>query len=193
MCHGFVQTASFWRLLSRIDEDLAAQVRAEGCSVCGGSLHSARYRRKPRGVARGLLGEAGEQRLSFCCARDGCRRRHTPPSVRFLGRRVYPGAVVVLVTALAAGLTGKRVAVLRERFGVSDRTLRRWQRWWREAFAASRLWKRLRGYLAAPLCAASLPGALLALCEAEDDAGRLVQVLRQLSPLASSSCLREGV
>ena len=64
-----------------------------------GMLHSARYPRKPRG---GLddLGPDYATRLSFCCAVDGCRRRTTPPSVRYLGRRVYLGAVVVLVTAM---------------------------------------------------------------------------------------------
>jgi hypothetical protein len=110
MCHTYLGTSNFWTLLFRIDEDLAAQTRAAGCVFCGGKLHSARYPRKPRGVVCGLGGEAYERRLSFCCARDRCRRRSTPPSVRFLGRRVYLSAVVVLVTALAAGLTGRRIA-----------------------------------------------------------------------------------
>src|SRR5690554_1758113 len=131
MCHAFMGAASFWSWLLQIDEDLAARTRAEGCRFCGGALHSARYLRKPRGVARRLLDDATATRLSFCCARDGCRRRHTPPSVRFLGRRVFLGAVVVLVTTLSSGLTGKRVAVLCEQFNVSVRTLRRWQEWWR--------------------------------------------------------------
>jgi hypothetical protein len=48
--------------------------------------------------------------LSLCCSRDGCRRRMTPPSVRFLGRRVYLGAVLVLVSAMQQGsLPGRRV------------------------------------------------------------------------------------
>jgi hypothetical protein len=34
--------------------------------------------------------------------------------VRYLGRRVYLGAVVVLITAMQAGLTPARVARLRE-------------------------------------------------------------------------------
>jgi hypothetical protein len=28
------------------------------------------------------------QRFSFCCAVGGCRKRTTPPSLRFLGRKV---------------------------------------------------------------------------------------------------------
>src|SRR5690606_23909736 len=163
------------------------------CRFCGGALHSARYLRKPRGVARRLLDDATATRLSFCCARDGCRRRHTPPSVRFLGRRVFLGTVVVLVTALSSGLTGKRITVLCERFEVSVRTLRRWQRWWREQFAVSALWKRLRGRLASALTPSSLPGSLLACLHFEDESERLIQLLRLLAPLSGASYAREGV
>src|SRR3984893_16426162 len=70
-------------------------------------LHSARFRRKPRGGPAGL-GEAYDQRLSFCCASDLCRKRMTPPSFRFFGRKVYLGAVVVLVSAMRQGATAAR-------------------------------------------------------------------------------------
>ena len=59
------------------DRDLAAVARAAGCARCGGVLHSARFRRKPRGGPVGL-GEAYDQRLSFCCASDLCRKRTSP-------------------------------------------------------------------------------------------------------------------
>jgi len=96
MVPAYLADAKFWRLLLRFDEDVAAQVRAFGCPLCGSVLHSARYRRKPRGAPRAVLGEAYERRLSLCCAREGCRRRTTPVSVRFFGRRVYLAALVVL-------------------------------------------------------------------------------------------------
>ena len=89
-------------------------------------MHSARYRRKPRGGPRGLSTQY-DQRLSFCCAAEGCRKRTTPPSVRFLGRKVYLGAVVVLVSALRQGPSPTRVGVLHDLFGVGERTLRRWR------------------------------------------------------------------
>lgn len=50
--------------------------------------------------------------MSLCCAR--CRKRRTPPSVRFLGRRVYLAAVVVLACVLRQGPTRWRVARLRD-------------------------------------------------------------------------------
>lgn len=110
-------------LLGQIDEDLAWQVRERGCR-CGGRLHRACYPRKPRGGPGGLSAQY-EQRLSYCCAEDGCRKRRTPPSVRFLGRKVYLGAVVVLVSALRQGPSPMRVRVLQQLFGVGERTLRR--------------------------------------------------------------------
>jgi hypothetical protein len=82
-------------------------VQLVGCAVCGGKLHVAHYPRKPRGI-RGSLDGSVKTRLSFCCATDGCRRRCTPPSVRFLGRKVYLGAVVILVMAMEHGLSAKR-------------------------------------------------------------------------------------
>jgi hypothetical protein len=71
---------------SRPIQGIVAQVQAGGCT-CGGVRHSARYPRKPRAL-QGMLDERYQNRLSFCCAREGCRRRSTPPSVRFLGRKL---------------------------------------------------------------------------------------------------------
>jgi hypothetical protein len=85
-----LQDVRFHELLLRFDQDLAAAVRAGGCASCQAVLHSARYARKPRGVPEGL-GPQYCQCLSLCCARDGCRQRATPPSLRFLGRKVYLG------------------------------------------------------------------------------------------------------
>jgi hypothetical protein len=106
-----------YALLQHIDEDLAAEQRAGGCRRCGGRLHAGHYRGKPRAVPRSWV-EAYGQRLSLCCARHGCRSRATPPSVRFLGSRVYVGAVVVLVSALRCGPTPARLRQLQELIGV---------------------------------------------------------------------------
>jgi hypothetical protein len=191
MCHVFLSSAKFWLLLLRLDEDLAAEVRAAGCAACAGVLHSARYPRKPRGVECGVLGEEYARRLSFCCDRKGCRQRCTPPSLRFLGRRVFLGAVVVLITALSAGLTGRRVAALQEKFGVSVRTLRRWRAWWQKEFAASALWPLLRARLASPISPEQLPGALLERCAGVDDAEQLIHLLRLIAPLSTGSYMME--
>src|SRR5271166_5967880 len=92
--------ARFHDLLLAVDRDLADACRIEGCA-CGGRRHMARYARKPRGRPC-RLGPEHDQRFSFCCAVDGCRSRATPPSLRFLGRRVYVATIVVLITILQA-------------------------------------------------------------------------------------------
>lgn len=123
MYPSWMSEASFYDFLERIDMDLAEAMRQEGCG-CAGVLHRASYPRKPRGGPRDL-GSGYDRRLSFCCARRDCRRRQTPPSVRFLGRKVYLGAVVVLVSAMRHGTTPARVARIEELVGVSRRTLAR--------------------------------------------------------------------
>jgi hypothetical protein len=180
--YAILSDPSFWPFLLRLDEDLAAEVRAACCPHCDAPLHSGHYPRKPRGVARSVLGPGYERRLSLCCSREGCRRRVTPPSVRFFGRRVFLGAVVVLISALSQGLTGKRRAWLAEQIGAGAETLERWRRWWREVFPATRSWQALRGELLPPLPSAALPGALLARFGALEDARTLLSTLRFLAP-----------
>ena len=184
MLHLYFRDAKFWQILLQIDEDLAATVQSRGCPHCAGSLHRADYPRKPRGIGRALLGEECQRRRSFCCAREGCRRRTTPQSVRFLGRRVYLGALVVLVSALARGVNGKRQGALCVTFGVSVRTLRRWRRWWCEHFPATPWWRVGRGQFVTPPPAAALPGALLAHFGDAEAPETLVKVLRWLSPMS---------
>jgi hypothetical protein len=185
VCHAFLTDANFYQLLVQIDESIAEDVRRRGCS-CGGVLHSARYPRKPRGI-RAALDEHYESRLSFCCSRDGCRRRRTPASVRFLGRKVYLGVIVVLITALHHGLSDQRRSRLIEALDVPPQTLWRWRRWWREQFVQSHCWRALAGQLIPPIDAARLPASLLgrltprALCE------RLVQLLVLICPVTTST------
>ncbi len=168
-------------MLRRIDEDLAERTRGEGCRFCPGRLDRARYPRKPRSI--GGFGEEWNRRASFCCAEEGCRRRTTPASVRFLGRRVYLGLVVVLVSALVEGVTGARLRELRSKLGIDRRTLERWRRWWKESFAVTRWWKAARARFLPPVAETELPRSLLARFGAETVEG-LVAVLSFLAPLS---------
>ena len=159
MCHALLRDARFFELLYTLDLDLADQARMVGCP-CGGRLHRANYLRKPRGGPAGLSPDR-ERRLSFCCDRDGCRLRTTPPSLRFLGRRVYFGVVVVLVTAMAHGVTPRRATELRAELGVDRRTLARWRHWWQEHLPTSSFWREHRARFSPPVSADGLPGVLL--------------------------------
>ena len=130
--------ATLFDALLAIDRDLAASAKRGGCLICGGRLDHADYPRKPRGGPESL-GSDYDRRTSFCCA--DCRKRLTPMSVRFLGRKVYLGVVVLLACVLRQGPTPWRVARLREQLGVSPDTLRRWHRWWRDTFVRTPFWK----------------------------------------------------
>ena len=158
------------------------QARSAGCSFCGGRLDVANYPRRPRGT--GDLREEDLVRHSFCCAVEGCRRRCTPPSVRFLGRKVYPGAVVVLATALQQGPSKKSVTKLSVLLGINRRTLVRWRRWWSTMFATSRFWKGLRGRFMPAVDEAALPAAMLAAMSPTDEPA-LVALLRLLAPVST--------
>ena len=166
-------------ILFRIDSDLAERARADRCS-CGGRLDTADYPRKPR--APGDLGPEHRRRHSFCCA--VCRSRTTPPSVRFFARRVYAFPVVVLVTTLAAGLSGSRLATLRKEFGVDRRTLERWRLWWREVFPQTRFWKTARARFSPSVDGAQLDAVRDRFAEGLDG---LLRLLCFLSPMSCAS------
>jgi len=157
LCHKLLRDSRLPQLLFQIDADLAAQVKQAGCP-CGGVLHVANYPRKPRAPA--ALCAASTQRLSFCCSEDGCRCRQTPPSARFLGRRVYLGVMVTLVSAMCHGLSGARAERLCEEFGVSRWTLQRWRTWWLAILPESKAWKAARGLLSPAVEEGALPCSL---------------------------------
>lgn len=184
MGHGLLGELQLHELLLRFDADLAATCRASGCRGCGGALHSARYPRKPRGGPPGLPPEY-RSRMSFCCAR--CRGRTTPRSVRYLGRRVYLAAVVVLLSALRYGLTPRRAQQLAQSMGVPRRTLERWRRWWLEGFIRTSFWQGACARFVPPLPIAALPASLLERFTGDDSQSRLIQALRFLSPLSTLS------
>ena len=152
--------SSLLAFLTKCDRELAEQWRQNGCRHCKeGTLHQANFWRKTRGP--GIESELC--RFSFCCSREGCRKRHTPPSVRFLGPKVYLGIVVVLISAMRHGVTPGRVERLREELGIARRTLQRWREWWLEDFRRSRFWKGARSRFMPALDEEVLP---LSLCEA---------------------------
>jgi hypothetical protein len=172
--------AKFHEQLLAFDRDLSATARAARCWRCGGALHSASYDRKPRGGPAGLGHEYAE-RFSFCCAVDGCRKRTTPPSLRFLGRRVYLATVVTLISALMLGITPTRLARLSVVPGIDRRTLARWRAWWRSTFTDGRFASIAMAAVAPPIDITGLPVSLLERF-AGDVREQLVALLRFLGP-----------
>lgn len=184
MCHGPLGGAEFFRFLVAVDAEMAQAAHEEGCRHCGGPLYRGDYPRKPRGV-EGLPREY-ERRASYCCGREGCRRRRTPPSVRFLGRKVYLGAVVILLSAMRHGVTERRAARLRTLVGVSRETLLRWRQWWRTTFVATRFWRSVRGRFLPPVATDELPRSLVERWRGRGGGGWLA-LLRFLAPATTAS------
>jgi hypothetical protein len=185
VCHNFLSDPTFYRFLFQVDQDIAAEIQAQGCS-CGGVLHSARYPRKPRGV-RLALDDSYNARLSFCCAEDGCRRRTTPPSVRFLGRKVYLGVLVLLLTSMQHGLSPRRRQALIDTLDVSPQTLWRWRRWWQETFPATRCWRAEQGLFMPPIAPDQLPDGLLDRLMSGELRIGACHVLRLVAPTTTTS------
>jgi hypothetical protein len=181
---ALLNDARFGEQLLDFDRDLAATAREAGCPRCGGTLHSARFRRKPRGVPDGL-GDEYRQRLSFCCAVDGCRKRKTPSSLRFLGPKVYLATVVTLVTAMQQGVTAARVRRLSAELGIDRRTLGRWRKWWLDTFAGSFRPIAMAAFMP-PLDLAGVPATLLG-CFVGEVREKLVSLLRFLGPLTGGA------
>lgn len=192
MTANALQQPSLFQFLAAIDSDLASRARMQGCSFCGGALHSACYPRKPRGGSMELEPAGATTRQSFCCER--CRKRTTPESVRFLGRRVYPGFVMVLLSAMQSGVTERRINELRLSLGVARRTLQRWRHWWREIFVQTPFWEIERGRFMPPIEHAAFPTSLLERFSGADAQSQLLLCLRFLAPLSipGAVTLREG-
>lgn len=108
-----------------------------------------------------------------------------PASVRFLGRKVFVGAVVVLATAMQQGPTRQRASQLGKLFGVSRQTLGRWRHWWAETFRGSRFWQSLRNRFMPTVDERALPLALLDRLTCGDDTGVFV-LLRLLLPISTT-------
>ena len=182
-CQNHLADGNLYGLLEEIDRDLVEKAQAGRCVPCGGRLDRSDYKRQPRG---GASWPEEPKRFSLCCDVGGCRRRLTPPSVRFLGRKVYAGFIVVLMAAMHHGLSPARVNRLREMLRVDRRTLVRWRKWWWETFVRSDFWKEARGRFMPPLDPSTLPWSLCEIFGAQRR-DRLLELLRFLAPMTTLS------
>lgn len=179
-----LQDLMFYGRLERCDEEIARQRRAEGCGACGGRLHQAHYHRRPRGVPAGL-GATFNRRFSFCCAR--CRTRTTPPSLRFLGRKVYLGTVVMLLPAMGRRFPPRVVALVRQALGPSLRTFRRWLAFWTEIVPRAPFWKIARARLMPAVDEAALPASLVERFASGNDYADVERALAFVGPITTAT------
>lgn len=186
MSQNFLFNASFHLLLIAIDQELANILLSKGCPYCGNKLHLANYPRSPVGILSQFRHHYDE-RISFCC--DTCRKRVTPPSVRFFGRRWYPAPAHLLVSALMLGINERRLTQVKRHFGitVSESTWKRWRRWWRDSFPATPFWQQAKGFaLKAIETNKIFPRALFVLFD-QTPKEKMRLLLRFLSPLTGGA------
>lgn len=103
-----------------------------------------------------------------------------------MGRKVYWGFMVVLVSAMRHGLKSKRVEILRKNLTVDRRTLERWRAWWLETFVKGSFWKAVRARFMPLICEKTLPRSL---CERFDieRRDRFLDLLEFLCPVTTTS------
>lgn len=180
MYYDLLNDSSFFRLLLEIDKDIAIRDQADGCTRCGGTLDRAYYQRKPRGLPQNLVEELST-RFSFCCRNEGCRKRHTPRSARFCGRRLWFAAVMLVLSGDACSQKTKAFCLS---LGVKHRTLKRWRHWWQKIFAHSSFWRSERARLSPAPPQEKLPSGLLEQFSRHPDSPskNLAECLRFLDP-----------
>jgi len=182
MLHFWPPIAKFFHELFWADEQTMEETRQQGCWRCGGRLDRADYGRKVRGVPEAFEG-LFERRFSLCCAREGCRKRSTPSSVRFFGRRIYAGALFVLASAVCALGTFRGERLL----GIPRRTLGRWLDWWQVEFPSTACWTATRGLVMPPPEVAKLPASLLGSFARGDPLPLALGLLKPLTTTSSFS------
>jgi len=169
--------AEFVKVLYRYDRRKGKQTKEKGCPLCKGRLHDAHYQRKPRGIV-GHLDEKFKRCFCYCCAK--CRHRVWPPSLRFLGAKVYFGFVVLLRAAdqlqLKAPLR-KAIAPL----AVCHQTAARWRTWWQEQVPKTSFWCDKVAVLMPPIEPTEMPDPLVSRFDV-----RVGKMLHFIAPLVDS-------
>jgi hypothetical protein len=190
MSHARTLWLKFHADLFAADLAAAERIRSEGCSRCrSGRLCVANYPRKARGLDDEAEGQGRyDLRLSFCCSRDGCRRRTTPPSVRFLGRHVYVAVRVLLAVSASSGAAPAAPATPPP----ARQTRRRWRSFWQERLLGSAVFiEMIASRMTSPLESAEMPDALLDRLRG-DRPSRVFAMLRLLAPWTTLSASPES-
>ncbi|MDP3652999.1 MAG: hypothetical protein Q8R67_15075 [Rhodoferax sp.] len=103
-------------------------------------------------------------------------------SVRFLGRRLYLGLIVVLMSVRRTTLSAQAVQ-LADALGVPERTIARWRHWWLQVFPTTPLWQAACARFMPPVDTQHLPTSLIERFSgpSAEVAMRLLAFLRPLS------------
>ena len=145
MLSDLLQDVSLFRILHQIDRDLA-----ESCRQAGVRIAKVLFITLPIFVNRGAVPRKSPRNIcidsAFVVDGKAADERVLPPSCLFLDRRVYWQVVILVVMTLrqsrSNGIGANR---LMRMFSIPRKTIVRWTSYFRDEFAASREWLRLRG------------------------------------------------
>lgn len=131
MYHPLLLNTIFYNSLFALDLQIAHQYQQSHCPFCGGKLHQAHYWRRPLGVPIDVC-EDYRLRFSYCCANEGCRKRLTTPSMRFVSRKQYSSVIILVIFMLKSKTDESKVEELNRLLdtSLSVETLRRWRCYW---------------------------------------------------------------
>lgn len=172
--------SSFYFFLLKIDQDTLHKVKEKRCPYCNSSLDMAHFLRKPRGFPPGNFPNEFCIRYSLCCRKEGCRKRISPPSVRFLGRKVY----LMIFILFTSSISRKYFRIIQKETGLSSHSLTRWRNFWKNEFLKTSFWKHAKARFMPPINEDQLPGSLL---RRFDDSLYDAKILIFLAPIFSSS------
>lgn len=147
MYHYLLNDAIFYNRLLEIDRLIASQVKEKGCPHCQGKLNQSHFLRAPRGIPENTATDY-RIRFSYCCAQEGCRKRLTPPSMRFLSRKVYSSVIIFVIFYFNVPSDEARIDKLHallDNIGsvenLSVETIRRWRHYWTRILPDTHTWK----------------------------------------------------
>ena len=81
-------------------------------------------------------------------------------SVRFLGRRVYLGLIMVLMSVRRTTVSASAVQTM-QALCVPERTISRWRHWWLQVFPTTPLWHAACARFMPPVQTDHLPCSLI--------------------------------
>jgi hypothetical protein len=99
--------------------------------------------------------------------------------------------VIIVISAMRQGPSPRRVRELSPRYGADERTIARWQVFWREHFPQTHFWKAARARLEPVVTIVSLPASLVdAFLSRHDPCEGWARLLRFLAPITIPGGLR---
>lgn len=179
MCHKIPIDSSIFTFLIKIDLDFLEKAQKEGCA-CGGKLYKAHYPRSPMGVPKEFRSYF-EQRLGLCC--KDCRKRKAVATVRFFGRRWYPGLIFFFISLLKKKSSRSQI---KKRFGIDlgKNIWKRWCLWWREQFITTAFWNQTRSKFIGKALLGPYPKSLFQVLSGSFEQ-RMIQLLQFFAPITA--------